>query len=154
MSQKQDLLIGFWLSTVMLWMVGCGEETPPSVDDDEAVETEEVNESDGVDAFVSIDCDAWQDDPPDPTGCVNQSIYCNDEIESTNFGATSRLGDDFYLQAGVTPRGHAYQDAGDVVYELLLPGDTDAVLSLDTPCADLDLFAMNYRHGSQRCPSA
>ena len=64
----------------------------------------------------------------------------------------SKLGDDFYLQAGVTPRGHSYQESGDVVYELLLPGDTDAVLSLDTPCADLDLFAMTYRDGSQQCP--
>ena len=154
MSRKQRVLIGFWFSTGTLGMFGCDAEPPPSVDDDEASETEEVDEPDAVKEFVSIDCDAWQDDPPEPMGCVNQPIYCNDEIESTTFGATSRLGDDFYLQSGVTPRGQAYQDAGDVVYELLLPGDTDVVLSLDTPCADLDLFAMNYRHGSQRCPSA
>ena len=137
-----------------LLLVGCGQESPSSDDDDGRSEPEEVQEIDEEEAFVSIDCDAWQNAPPEPRGCVNQPIYCNDEIESTTFGSTSKLGDDFYLQAGVTPRGHSYQESGDVVYELLLPGDTDAVLSLDTPCADLDLFAMTYRDGSQQCPSS
>ena len=153
MPRKQAFLIGCcWVGTLLL--VGCGQESPSSDDDDGRSEPEEVQEIDEEEAFVSIDCDAWQNAPPEPRGCVNQPIYCNDEIESTTFGSTSKLGDDFYLQAGVTPRGHSYQESGDVVYELLLPGDTDAVLSLDTPCADLDLFAMTYRDGSQQCPSS
>ena len=88
MPRKQAFLIGCcWVGTLLL-LVGCGQESPSSDDDDGRSEPEEVQEIDEEEAFVSIDCDAWQNAPPEPRGCVNQPIYCNDEIESTTFGST------------------------------------------------------------------
>ena len=94
MPRKQAFLIGCcWVGTLL--QVGCGQESPSSDDDDGPSEREEVEQIDEEEAFVSIDCDAWQNAPAEPRGCVNQPIYCNDEIESTMFGSTSKLGDDF-----------------------------------------------------------
>lgn len=97
-----------------------------------------------------LDCDADLDTPR-ASSCAIAPISCGDTITGSNAGQPSHFDDDFTRGKFCAPQTNKYGEAPEAVYALHLPEDTLATVTLDTPCADLDLFSVRWGN-PQRCP--
>ncbi len=84
-------------------------------------------------------------DLPTPEGDAVGSISCGGSVEGSSRKGGMRWGDDFYQHAFCTTSRNHYDDAPDVLYRLELPADTKAEITLDSPCADLDLVSVAWK---------
>ena len=87
-----------------------------------------------------------------PSGCVIQTITCGDQVEGNTASGRFNWGDDFYQKAFCTPQRHDYDDSPEAIYMLKVPGDVQADIRLESPCADLDLVAVGWNDATT-CPT-
>jgi hypothetical protein len=104
-------------------------------------------------AYDPVDCEDDYDTPK-ASGCVMEKIDCGDEIEGYTGDGFEKFSDAFYTadQHWCTPFKEGYDKSKEVVYELELPEQTHAELTLISPCTDLDLAAFAWDDGANRCP--
>lgn len=89
---------------------------------------------------------------PTRDGCVTDEIRCGDTVIGATRGGVQRYDTAFYRRNFCWPDTVSHDGGDERVYKLKLPpGDMRVVLTLDTPCADLDVAAM-WLNGDT-CPS-
>jgi len=75
--------------------------------------------------------------------CITDRIKCGDTIIGHTVGGVNRYDSRFYESHFCTPRTSNHDSGDERVFALHVPdGDYTAVVTLDSPCADLDLAAM------------
>jgi hypothetical protein len=92
--------------------------------------------------------------PEDREGpdCVTREISCGESFEATIEGGTSVMTGDAYQSWYCEVVGSSSYAGTERVYEFYHPGTGNATISLDSPCANLDLFAAYWT--SDSCPTA
>ena len=147
------------MPALILLVLGCGSSLPTPWSKTEGREDVELTGTPGLPAGggagsaassgtgETIDAApvACEGELPTPTGEVVATLACGERVSGSSGKGARRLGDDFYQQAFCSPRRSRYDDAPEVIYRLELPPDTKAELSLESPCADLDLFAVAWQ---------
>lgn len=84
--------------------------------------------------------------------CVTGVLECNTTIVGHTRGGIEAYSTRFYESKFCTPATTNHDSGDERVYVLELPEDRmRAIVTLDTPCADLDLAALKYN--SDFCPS-
>lgn len=85
--------------------------------------------------------------------CATATISCGDTVVGHTIGGVDRYDSRFYEKNFCTPRLTNHDGGDERVYRFVTPpGDHKAFITLDTPCADLDLAAI--KANSRECPSA
>lgn len=84
--------------------------------------------------------------------CVTATIRCGETIQGDTEGGRSRWGGPFYREKFCLPMPDAYAGP-ERVYRLELPANQLAEVRLESPCADLDLFAVSWPEKG-RCPDS
>lgn len=83
--------------------------------------------------------------------CVTATISCGDTIVGHTAGGVDRYDTAMWEQAFCWPATVPHDSGGERVYRLDMPaGEWRAFVWLDSPCADLDLMAM--QHQGETCP--
>ncbi len=102
---------------------------------------------------TSGNCEDLEDGGPvDGPGCITRDIQCGDTIVGHTIGGVRRLDSKFYEKKFCTPFTTNHDGGDERVYRLVMPeGEWKAFVWLDTPCADLDLFAV--LHDGDDCPT-
>ena len=84
--------------------------------------------------------------------CVTDVLRCGEQVVGHTIGGVNRYDTKFYEKKFCTPATTDHDGGDERVYRLDMPdGDWTAVVTLDTPCADLDLAAVLFNDDS--CPS-
>lgn len=98
------------------------------------------------------ECDAIQDGGPmKGDDCVTDVIRCGDTVVGHTIGGVNRYNTRFYEKNFCTPSTTNHNGGDERVYRLDVPdGDHTALVTMDSPCADLDLAALKARPGA--CP--
>lgn len=91
---------------------------------------------------ASVGCDATF--PAPVRGAPTDQLQCGGSVTGTTEGGSSSFGDEFYQRAFCTPARRHYDDAPEAIYRLEVPADTQATVTLDSPCAELDLAAVAW----------
>lgn len=96
--------------------------------------------------------DRLPDGAPEGPDCVTSAIACGDTVEATLAGGRADWTGADYTHDFCFPNleNHGY-DGPERVYALELPADTVATVSLDAPCADVDLAALRWED-ADTCP--
>jgi hypothetical protein len=104
--------------------------------------------------LVAADCDALtHGGPPIGPDCSSGDIRCGETVLGATRGGVRRYDTRFYESNFCTPATTDHDGGEERVYRLHMPdGDWTAVVTLDTPCADLDLAAMKLN--GETCPTA
>ena len=98
--------------------------------------------ADGASHDAPLSCG---DPRPAPThGGITGSLTCGGTVEGTTEGGSNSFGDRFYQSAFCTPARQHYDDSPEAIYRLEVPADIEAKVTLDSPCADLDLAAISW----------
>lgn len=84
--------------------------------------------------------------------CVTGTLRCGDIIEGNTTGGPKGWSDDFYRAHYCLPLPQHYTGP-ERIYRLDVPADTRMEARLESPCADLDLFALVWQDNST-CPHA
>lgn len=87
-----------------------------------------------------------------PTRCVAGRIACGDIIEGHSGAGDKKWNDTFWRGAKCVPTNHGYGKAPEMVYRLKLKPNTEAIVSLVSDCADLDVFGFRWEEKGS-CPS-
>lgn len=90
----------------------------------------------------TADCEASYDAPVH--GGISGTLQCGAELNGTTTGGRSSFGDEFYQRAFCSPARQSYDDAPEAIYAFELPANDQATITLDSPCADLDLVAIAW----------
>ncbi len=92
-------------------------------------------------------------EPPPIQGpaCITASLSCGDEIVGTTVGGTTYFDGDRYIHSYCFPTTEDSHRGPDRVYAFNLPAGNEATVTLDSPCAELDLAALRWENVS-RCP--
>lgn len=102
-------------------------------------------------AMTSSQCDDMTDGGrsmgPD---CATDVIGCGQTIRGHTRGGVNKYDTDFHEQFQCWPATRNKDSGDERVYRLDLPEETRAYVTLDTPCADLDLTAIKLT--SNECP--
>ncbi len=102
----------------------------------------------GVD---SDDCDTIKEGGSVATDCVTAEIHCGETVVGHTIGGVNRYDSDFYQTNFCTPALTNHDGGEERVYRLHMPeGDWVAFVTLDTPCADLDIGAIKWM--GDTCP--
>jgi hypothetical protein len=100
---------------------------------------------------TSSDCSRISEGGPVVDDCVTSDIECGQTIVGDTIGGVRRFDSKFYQQNFCTPALTNHDGGDERVYRLRTPdGDWTAFVTLDTPCADLDVGAMLWT--GDRCP--
>jgi hypothetical protein len=104
-------------------------------------------------AVTSGECSEIEDGGPvHGPDCITAEIKCNETVIGHTRGGTRNFDTKFYEQKYCWP-ATIQKDGGDErVYRLKIPEQTRAYVTLDTPCADLDVMAMKW--SGDVCPTA
>lgn len=113
--------------------------------------TEFVGGSRAAAGRPKLDCDARYDTPT-PRGCLSGELRCGDVVQGTTVGGESNFDDAFYAGAFCFPPGERHS-ASERVYRFSAPKDTEVTVTLDAPCADLDLAVVAWKYEGS-CPVA
>ena len=89
---------------------------------------------------------------PSPRGCTIETLTCGSVVEGNNTGMARHFSDQFYVSAFCTPYRHYYEEAGEAVYRLEVPANIQVDVTLESDCADLDVFSMSWADTSS-CPN-
>ncbi len=98
-------------------------------------------------------CDDLEDGGPvNGPGCITGTIQCGETFVGHTIGGVKRFNTRFYEAAFCTPATTNHDGGDERIYRLDMPeGDYTAIVTLDSPCADLDVAAI--RHDGDDCPS-
>jgi len=78
-------------------------------------------------------------------GCITNTIACGDTLVGHTVGGVNRYNTRFYEAAFCTPATTNHDGGDERIYRLDMPeGDWTAVITLDSPCADLDVAAIRW----------
>lgn len=104
-------------------------------------------------AVTSSNCDDIEDGGPVAgPGCVTADVKCGDVIIGHTKGGVQRFDSRFYEKKFCTPRTTNHDGGDERVYRLEMPeGEWRAFVWMDSPCADLDLFALKWT--GEDCPT-
>lgn len=103
-------------------------------------------------AFTRDQCDQLTHGGAPQGACLSGRIACGETIIGHTKGGVQRFDTKFYESKHCTPAVTDHRGGDERVYELQMPdGDHRAIITLDTPCADLDVAAMVWNDGE--CPS-
>lgn len=84
--------------------------------------------------------------------CATAEISCGDTVIGHTIGGVEKYDTRFYERNFCTPALTNHDGGDERVYKLTLPpGDHKAFVTLDTPCADLDIAAMKITQDT--CPA-
>jgi len=97
-----------------------------------------------------VDCEAKKGRRP-KDGCVTKKIACGDEIKGNTTGGKANFDDEIYRSSFCIPFTHDYTGK-ERIYHFELPAQSKANIWLDSDCADLDLFAMQWNYDG-KCPT-
>ncbi len=108
-----------------------------------------------TDTDVEWICDA---DPstaaPGGPDCYTARLSCGDVVVGTNEGGTDDYEGEDWETWFCTPNLDRWDySSPERVYQFDLPAQTNATVKFDTPCADLDLFVLNWRD-EDTCPTS
>jgi hypothetical protein len=85
-------------------------------------------------------------------GCVTADIHCGESIIGHTLGGSNNFDTAFYRSKFCTPDTTNHDGGDERVYRLVMPeGDWHATITLDTPCADLDVAAILWN--GDGCPN-
>lgn len=85
--------------------------------------------------------------------CITGTVSCGDTVAGHTKGGTSTFDTRFYEAKYCTPATTNHDSGDERVYALTMPaGNHRAIVTLDTPCADLDLAAVRVP-GFDACPT-
>jgi hypothetical protein len=85
--------------------------------------------------------------------CITGTLSCGGTVAGHTKGGSQRFDTRFYEAKYCTPATTKHDSGDERVYALTMPpGDHRAIVTLDTPCADLDLAAMQVS-GLDTCPT-
>lgn len=91
--------------------------------------------------------------PVQSDGCITAVIGCNQTVVGHTRGGIKRYDTRFYESHFCTPALTHHDQGDERVYRLDVPGgDHIAVVTLDTPCGDLDMAAFRWKDST--CPRA
>jgi hypothetical protein len=113
--------------------------------------TEMVGGSRAAAGRPKLDCNARYD-TASPRGCLTGELICGDVVQGTTVGGESNFDDAFYAGAFCFPPGERHS-ASERVYRFSAPQDTQVTVTLDSPCADLDLAVVAWKYEGT-CPVA
>lgn len=103
-------------------------------------------------AFTRDRCDELTHGGAPQGACLSGRIECGETIIGHTKGGVQRFDTRFYESKHCMPAVTDHSGGDERVYELQMPeGPHRAIITLDTPCADLDLAAMVWNDGE--CPS-
>jgi hypothetical protein len=132
-------------------------ETDADTDADTDAETDAETDADtDVDTDSgALDCSQSVSPPAGIDACVDATLRCGDSIVATTQGASSRWGEDAYVNWYCFPLPDGDYAGGEVVYDFQHPGDRDVTITLETPCDELDLVALRWAFWDNdgECPS-
>ena len=84
--------------------------------------------------------------------CISGTISCGETIIGHTRGGVRKFDSTFYKKKFCTPDTTDHDSGDERVYRLVMPdGDWHATITLDTPCADLDLAAILWNDDT--CPT-
>lgn len=85
-------------------------------------------------------------------GCLTAEIQCGETVIGHTRGGVKQFDTEFYKAKFCTPNTSNHDGGDERVYRLRMPeGDHRAILTLDTPCADLDMAAILWNE--EGCPN-
>ena len=100
--------------------------------------------------ITANDCTTLQSGGP-TDGCLTAEIRCGETIVGHTVGGTKAFDSAFYEKNFCTPSTTNHDGGDERVYRLRMPeGEWHAIVTLDTPCADLDLAAILWNE--EQCP--
>lgn len=104
-------------------------------------------------AVTSSNCQDLPDGGPvNGPGCITNQISCGETVIGHTAGGVQRFDSKFYEKKFCWPFTVDHDGGEERVYELVMPeGEWKAFVTLDTPCANLDLLAMKWDGGD--CPT-
>jgi hypothetical protein len=83
--------------------------------------------------------------------CLSGVLHCGDTIVGHTVGGVNRFTTQFYEKKFCTPATTNHDGGDERVYRIDLPeGDRTALVTLDSPCADLDVAAVKWK--GDTCP--
>jgi hypothetical protein len=83
--------------------------------------------------------------------CLSGELSCGSVVTGTTMGGDSAWDDGFYSQAFCFPSGDRHSGS-ERVYSLALPKNTEATVTLQSDCVDLDLVVLAW-HYEGSCPN-
>lgn len=84
--------------------------------------------------------------------CVTGQVACGQTVVGHTRGGTRRFDTRFYESNYCWPGLEQWDGGDERVYQFQMPAQTRAYITLDTPCADLDMMAMKW--SGNECPSS
>lgn len=97
------------------------------------------------------DCDAVEPGEPPQDGCFSGTLSCGDEVVGHTLGGGNHFDTRFYEQYFCTPATTNHDGGDERVYRLQMPdGLWQVEVTLDSPCADVDLAAFPW--DDESCP--
>ena len=115
-------------------------------DSDSDADADADSDSD-ADADTDADADPICDDPPSPLpiderSCTTAELGCGEAITTVTTGGTEQLsGADYASSWGCEVVGSSAYGGPERMFDFNHPGTGFVTIALDSPCADLDLFA-------------
>ncbi len=91
---------------------------------------------------TQADCEVRYDAPVQ--GATSGILQCGGFFGGTTEGGSSSFGDEFYQRAFCTPARQRYDQSPEAIYSFELPANNQATITLDSPCADLDIVAIAW----------
>lgn len=90
--------------------------------------------------------------PVNGPDCVTDTLECGQTIVGHTRGGVDRFSTAFWEQKFCWPATEDHDGGDERVYRLMMPeGRVKATITLDTPCADLDLMAFPWQ--GETCPT-
>lgn len=99
-------------------------------------------------------CDDIRDGGPTKgPSCITDTLTCGQQVVGHTSGGVNRYNTRFYEANFCTPATTNHDGGEERVYRLQVPeGDRTVLVTLDSPCADLDMAALKWQQGD--CPTA
>jgi len=88
---------------------------------------------------------------PKQRRCGSQTLSCGSIVEGYSGAGEGRWSDTFYHRARCVPTKHGYGKAPEMTYRLKLEPNQEAIVTLVSDCADLDLFGFRWEEKGT-CP--
>jgi hypothetical protein len=103
--------------------------------------------------ITSSNCEDLQDGGPvGGPGCITSDISCGETIIGHTVGGVRRFDSKFYEKKFCWPYILNHDGGEERIYRLVMPeGEWKAFVTLETPCANLDLIAMKW--SGDECPT-
>jgi hypothetical protein len=134
-------------------LTGCksDEEKSPLPSSDPKTEMTGSADEEGGPPEPELDCSA-EIESLATSGCGHVELDCGSVITARMGEGDSTFSDDFYENMHCIPVASGYGGA-DAVYSLQVPASTEAVIRLESPCAELHLASFRWEDRTS-CPSA